>query len=142
MTKQQLQRHRKWLMQKYGIDGEEIFQQTCLIAIKRYQTIEKTNQNLFGLLCREAARMLLYHEKHEIPFSYLRCENEDQTDEVEFEPEDPEWRKNFDIVESREEVEKMHGKWLLDALLKAVEPEPKPSKVTTDCIDMQMELFA
>jgi DNA-directed RNA polymerase specialized sigma24 family protein len=140
MTEQETLRHRNWLMHKYGdIDGEDIFQQACLIAIKRYQTIEKTNQNLFGLISREAARELLAHRKHEIPFSCLRQENSDQTDEMEFDPMDPAWEKDFVAIEEREEIQKIHGQWLLNALLKTA--EPKPRKVTSDCMyEKQMKL--
>jgi len=144
MTEQQIDRHRKWLMQKYGyIDGEDIFQRACEMAIRKYKKIEKVNQSLFGFLCRWAAREIRKHERYEIPFSCLRCENEDQTDEVVFDPEDPTWRKNFDAIESREEIEKTYGKWLLDALLNAAAENPKPSKVTTDCtyVEEQMKLF-
>jgi len=142
MTEQELNRHRKWLMQKYGyIDGEDIFQLACVFAIQRYGDIENTNQNLFGLLCRWAARELLTHRKHEIPFSCLRQENQDKTDEMEYDPEDPEWEKQYRMIEEREELQKIYGQWLLDALLNAT-TEPKPNKVTTDRIDIQMELFA
>jgi hypothetical protein len=130
MTKEQLQKHQKWLRLKYGNDGEDIFQQACVFAIQGYGDIENTNQNLFGLLCRWAAREIRKHEKYEIPFSCLRCENEDQTDEVEFDPEDPMWEKDFDAIEEREEIAVRYGQWLLNALLKAAEPEP--SMVTTD----------
>jgi len=141
MTEEQLTKHRKWCIFKYGNDGEEIYREAYTIALERYQMIEKVNQNLFGLICREAARELFGYRRHEIPFSWLRYENEDQTDEMVFDPEDPEWRKNFDAIESREEIEKTYGNWLLDALLNAT-TEPKPNKVTTDRIDIQMELFA
>jgi len=124
MTEQQLVRHQKWLRLKYGhIDGEDIFQQACVFAIQEYG-IEKTNQNLFGLLCRWAARELFKHRSHEVPFSCLRQENNDQTDEVEFDPEDPAWQKEYDAIENMEEIEKLHGKWLLNALMKATEPKP------------------
>jgi len=143
MTEQELARHQKWLRLKYGNDGEDIFQQACVFAIQGYGDIENTNQNLFGLLCRWAAREIRKHEKYEVPFSCLVAQNEDQTDETEFDPEDPTWRKDFDAIENMEEIEKTYGNWLLDALLKAVEPEPKPSKVTTDCtyVEEQMKLF-
>jgi len=142
MTKEQLQKHQKWLRLKYGTESEDIFQQAYMIVLKRYGNVEKVNQNLFGNICREAARVLLYHEKHEIPFSWLRYENEDQTDEVVFDPEDPTWRKDFDAIEIREEIQKIHGQWLLDALLNAT-TEPKPNKVTTDStyVEEQMKLF-
>jgi hypothetical protein len=140
MTEQELTRHRRWCKQKWDGNGDDVFQAAFLIAMERYG-IDKVNQSLFGKICREAARVLLYNEKHEIPFSWLRYENEDQTDEMVFDPEDPEWRKNFDAIESREEIEKTYGNWLLDALLNAT-TEPKPNKVTTDRIDIQMELFA
>jgi len=142
MTKEQLQKHQKWLRLKYGIDSEDIFQQAYMIVLKRYGNVEKVNQNLFGNICREAAREIQKHERYEIPFSYFVTENQDQTDEVEYDPEDPEWRKDFDAIESREEIEKTYGNWLLNALLKAT-TEPPKNMVTTDCIgiDMQMKLF-
>jgi DNA-directed RNA polymerase specialized sigma24 family protein len=141
MTEQELGWHRKWLRFKYGNDdGEDIFQTAYMIAMERYTGIDRVNQNLFGLLCREAARVLLYHEKHEIPFSCLVQENNDQTDSVEFDPADEKWQKEYIAIEEREEIEKMHGKWLLNALLKAA--EPKPSKVTPPHKNIQMELFA
>ena len=142
MTEQELARHQKWLRLKYGNDGEDIFQQACVFAIQGYGDIENTNQNLFGLLCRWAAREIRKHEKYEIPFSCLRCENEDREEFAEFEPEDPTWKKNFDAVENREEIQKIHGNWLMNALLKTTAEKTKPSKVTTEQIDIQMELFA
>jgi hypothetical protein len=51
---------------------------------------------------------------------------------VEYDPEDPEWQKEYIAIEKREEIQKIHGQWLLNALLKAV-TKPKPSMVTTDC---------
>jgi len=124
MTEQELNRHRKWLMQKYGyIDGEDIFQLACVFAIQEYG-IEKTNQNLFGLLCRWAARELKRHEKYEVPFSCLIVENQDQSDEIEFDPEDPTWQKEYDAIENREEIQKIYGQWLLSALLSIAEPKP------------------
>jgi len=125
MTEQELNRHRKWLMQKYGyIDGEDIFQLACVFAIQRYGDIENTNQNLFGLLCRWAARELFKHRSHEVPFSCLIAQNEDQTDEVVFDPEDPTWQKEYDAIENREEIQKIYGQWLLSALLSIAEPKP------------------
>jgi len=125
MTEQELNRHRKWLMQKYGyIDGEDIFQLACVFAIQRYGDIENTNQNLFGLLCRWAARELKRHEKYEVPFSCLIVENQDQSDEIEFDPEDPTWQKEYDAIENREEIQKIYGQWLLSALLSIAEPKP------------------
>ena len=141
MTEQQLENHRKWCRCKYGYDdGNEVFQQAYAYAIQRYQTIEKVNQSLFGFLCRWAAREIKKHERYEIPFSCLSIENQDQTDVVEYDPEDPEWRKNFDAIESREEIEKTYGNWLLNALLKAT-TEPPKNMVTTDHSDIQMKLF-
>ena len=131
MTEQELSRHRRWCRQKYGNDGDEIYREAYTIALERYKTIDKVNQNLFGFLCREAAREIQKHERYEIPFSYLVTENQDQTDEVEYDPEDPEWRKDFDAIESREEIEKTYGNWLLNALLKAT-TEPPKNMVTTD----------
>jgi len=141
MTEQELVKHRKWLMQKYGyIDGEDIFQTAYVIAMQEYG-IENTNQNLFCLLCRWAARELFKHRSHEVPFSCLRQGNQTQDDEMEYDPMDTEWEKDFVAIEEREEVEKLHGKWLLDALLKAAAENPKPSKVTTDCMyEKQMKL--
>jgi hypothetical protein len=131
MTKEQLQKHQKWLRLKYGIDGEDIFQQAYMIVLKRYGNVEKVNQNLFGNICREADREIQKHKRYEIPFSYLVTENQDQTNEMEYDPEDPTWRKDFDAIESREEIEKTYGNWLLDALLKVAEKPPK-NMVTTD----------
>ena len=112
-------------MQKYGyIDGEDIFQLACVFAIQRYGDIENTNQNLFGLLCRWAARELFKHRSHEVPFSCLIAQNEDQTDEVVFDPEDPTWQKEYDAIENREEIQKIYGQWLLSALLSIAEPKP------------------
>ena len=138
MTEQQLARHQKWLRLKYGdIDGEDIFQQACVFAIQEYG-IEKTNQNLFGLLCRWAARELFKHRSHEVPFSCLRQENNDQTDEVVFDPEDPEWQKEYDAIENREEIEKLQGQWLLNAMMKTAEP-PK-NMVTTKSIYIEEQI--
>ena len=127
MTEEQLTKHRKWCIFKYGNDGEEIYREAYTIALERYQMIEKVNQNLFGLICREAARELFGYRRHEIPFSCLSIENSDQTDEVDFDPMDPEWEKDFDAIENMEEIEKTYGNWLLDALLKTTE-KPKPTK--------------
>ena len=135
MTEQQLQKHQKWLRLKYGYDGEDIFQTAYMIAMERYTGIDRVNQNLFGLLCLEAARQLQYAEKHEIPFSCLRQENQDQTDEIEFDPEDPAWEKNFQAIEERDEIEKKYGQWLLNVLLKTA-TEPQKNMVTTDRIDV------
>ena len=130
MTKEQLQKHQKWLKLKYGNDGEDIFQQACVFAIQGYGDIENTNQNLFGLLCRWAARELKRHEKYEVPFSFLQREKEDREEIAEFDFADPTWEKQYIAIEEREEVAKTYGQWLLNALLKAAEPEP--SMVTTD----------
>ena len=122
MTEQELARHQKWLMLKYGDDGDDVFQQAYLYALK-YGNIEKVNQSLFGFLCRWAARELKKHEIHEIPFSCLSIENQDRSDEIEFDPEDPAWEKNFQAIEERDEIEKKYGQWLLNALLKVAEPK-------------------
>jgi hypothetical protein len=140
MKEQELVKHRKWLMQRWNGNGEDVFQQAYLLAIQRYEDIEKVNQSLFGKICKEAARQLQLHKEYEIPFSHLTRENSDQTDEVEFDPIDPAWQKKYDAIENREEIEKLHGKWLLNALLSTVE-KPKKNMVTTDRINMQMELF-
>ena len=142
MTEEQLQKHQKWLRLKYGTEGEDIFQQACVFAIQRYGDIENTNQNLFGFLCRWAAREIKKHERYEVPFSCLVAQNEDQTDEMEYDPEDPEWEKDFVAIEEKDEIEKKYGQWLLNALLSAAE-KPQKNMVTTDCIgiDMQMKLF-
>jgi len=139
MTEQELLKHQKWCKQRWNGNGDDVFQEAYLIAIKRYGDITRINQSLFGFLCLEAARELLAHHKHEIPFSCLSIENSDQTDEVDFDPMDPEWRKDFDAIESREEIEKTYGKWLLNSLLKAA-TEPKPSKVTTDCTYVEEQM--
>ena len=131
MTEEQIIKHKKWCRCKYGTDGEDIFHQAWIYA-QGYGGIEKINQSLFGLLCRWAARELKKHEMHEIPFSCLVAQNEDQTDFAEFDPEDPMWKKDFDAIEEREEIAVRYGQWLLNALLKAV-TKPKPSMVTTDC---------
>ena len=128
MTKQELNRHRRWLMQKYGyIDGEDIFQRACEMAIRKYKEIEKVNQSLFGLLCRWAAREIRKHEKYEIPFSCLQTENKDREEIAEFDFADPTWEKQYIAIEEREEVAKTYGQWLLNALLNAT-TEPKPAR--------------
>jgi hypothetical protein len=128
MTEQELNRHRKWLMQKYGyIDGEDIFQLACVFAIQEYG-IEKTNQNLFGLLCRWAARELKRHEKYEVPFSCLAHKNQNQDDEIPFDPMDTEWEKQYRMIEEREDLQKIYGQWLLDALLKSAEFKTEPAR--------------
>jgi len=35
-----------------------------------------------------------------------------------------EWEREYIAIEEREEVEKLYGKWLLNALLKTTEPKP------------------
>jgi len=124
MTEQELNRHRKWCIFKYGNDGEEIYREAYTIALERYQMIEKVNQNLFGLICREAARELFGYRRYEVPFSCLIVENQDQSDEIEFDPEDPTWQKEYDAIENREEIQKIYGQWLLSALLSIAEPKP------------------
>jgi hypothetical protein len=130
MTEEQIIKHKKWCRCKYGTDGEDIFHQAWIYA-QGYGGIEKINQSLFGLLCRWAAREIRKHEKYEIPFSCLSIENSDQADEVEYDPIDAEWEKQYRMIEEREELQKKYGQWLLNALLKAV-TESKPSMVTTD----------
>ena len=124
MTEEQLTKHRKWCIFKYGNDGEEIYREAYTIALERYKTIEKVNQNLFSKICREAAREIRKHEKYEVPFSCLIVENQDQSDEIEFDPEDPTWQKEYDAIENREEIQKIYGQWLLSALLSIAEPKP------------------
>jgi len=123
MTEQELSRHQKWLRLKYGYDGEDIFQLAWIYA-QGYGGIEKVNQSLFSKLCKWAARELFSYRAHEVPFSCLSTENADQTDEMEYDPMDTEWEKDFVAVEEREEVTKKYGQWLLNALLKATEPKP------------------
>jgi len=127
MTEQQLARHQKWLKLKYGTESEDIFQQACVFAIQRYGDIENTNQNLFGLLCRWAARELKRHEKYEVPFSCLQTENKDREEIAEFDFADPTWEKQYIAIEEREEVAKTYGQWLLNALLSATK-NSKPAK--------------
>ena len=139
MTEQELDRHQKWCKQRWKGNGDDVFQEACMIAIKRYGDITRINQSLFGLLCLEAARQLQYAEKHEIPFSYLAHENIDQTNEMPFDLEDMEWKRPYIAIEEQEEIEKTYGKWLLNSLLKAA-TEPKPSKVTTDCTYVEEQM--
>ena len=127
MTEQELLKHQKWCKQRWNGNGDDVFQEAYLIAIKRYGDITRINQSLFGFLCLEAARVLLYHNKHEIPFSCLQTENKDREEIAEFDPEDPMWRKDFDAIEEREEIAVRYGQWLLDALLKTTE-KTKPTK--------------
>jgi len=137
MTEQELGKNRKWCMFKYGIDGEDIFQRACEMAMK-YGGIEKVNQYLFGLLCRWAAREIRKYEKYEVPFSHLTQENKDREEFAEFDPEDPMWRKDFDAIEEREEVAKKYGQWLLDALMKTAET-PKPAKKEEEKEEEQLQ---
>jgi DNA-directed RNA polymerase specialized sigma24 family protein len=72
MTQEQLLKylhHCKW---RWNGWGEDVFQEACLIALQRYKTLDNVNQFLFKLLCKEAARKLLKHQKHEIAFSQLQ----------------------------------------------------------------------
>ena len=142
MTEEQLQKHQKWLRLKYGTEGEDIFQQACVFAIQRYGDIENTNQNLFGFLCRWAAREIKKHERYEVPFSCLSIENSDKADEVEFDPETPEWEKDFVAIEEKDEIEKKYGQWFLNALLSYAK-KPQKNMVTTDCAvyRKQIKLF-
>jgi len=143
MTEQELENHRKWCRCKYGYDdGNEVFQQAYAYAIQRYQTIEKVNQSLFGFLCRWAAREIKKHERYEVPFSCLSIENSDKADEVEFDPETPEWEKDFVAIEEKDEIEKKYGQWFLNALLSYAKKPPK-NMVTTDrtIYEKQMKLF-
>ena len=126
MTEQELNRHRRWCRFRYGIDGEDVFHQAWIYA-QGYGGIEKINQSLFSKLCKWAARELKKHEMHEIPFSFLVAQNEDQTDFAEFDPEDPMWKKDFDAIEEREEIAVRYGQWLLNALLSATK-NSKPAK--------------
>jgi hypothetical protein len=127
MTEQQLEKHRKWCRQKWNSNGDDIFQTAYMIVLSRYGNIEKVNQNLFSKICREAARELKKHEMHEIPFSCLQTENKDREEFAEFDFTDPTWKRQYIAIEEREEVEKLFGKWLLNALLNAA-TEPKPAR--------------
>jgi DNA-directed RNA polymerase specialized sigma24 family protein len=72
MTQEQLEKHLRFCRQLWNGYGEDIFQEACLIALQRYKTLNNVNQSLFKLLCKEAARKLLKHQKYEIPFSQLQ----------------------------------------------------------------------
>jgi hypothetical protein len=72
MTQEQLLRHQQFCKSVWNGYGEDVFQEACLIALQRYKTLDNVNQKLFGLLCKEAARKLLKHQKHEIAFSQLQ----------------------------------------------------------------------
>lgn len=87
MTKEQLLRHLNYCKQKWNSWGEDIFQEACMLALERYQSLDNVNQRLFGLLCKESARRLLKHKKFEIPFSALQnnCKNNDDEEETSFE---------------------------------------------------------
>jgi DNA-directed RNA polymerase specialized sigma24 family protein len=129
MTEQETLRHRKWLMQKYGdIDGEDIFQQAWIYAMQGYENIEKVNQSLFSKLCKWAARELKKHERYEIPFSCLQRENEDREEFAEFDFADPTWEKQYVAIEEREDLQKIYGQWLLNALLSATESKTIPAR--------------
>jgi len=138
MTEEQLERHRKWCRQKWNGNGDDIFQQAFMIAIQRYRSIKKINQSLFGFLCREAARQLMFHQKHEIPFSCLVTENKDREEFSEFDPVDLTWEKEYIAIEEREEVTKNYGQWLLNALLKTA-AEPKPAREEKEEEQLQFE---
>jgi uncharacterized protein len=131
MTEQELLKHQKWCKQRWNGNGDDVFQEAYLIAIKRYGDITRINQSLFGLLCLEAAREIQKHERYEIPFSCLAQENEDREEFAEFDFTDPTWKRQYIAIEEREEVAKTYGQWLLNALLKAT-TEPPKNMVTTD----------
>jgi hypothetical protein len=80
----------------------------------------------------------LFNPKYEIPFFCLIQENKDQTDEISFDPEDPTWQKEYDAIENREEIEKLQGQWLLNAMMKTAEP-PK-NMVTTKSIYIEEQI--
>lgn len=71
MTQEQLLKHLQYCKFAWNGYGEDIFQEACLIALQRYKSLDKVNQALFGLICKEAARNLLKHRKFEITFSQL-----------------------------------------------------------------------
>jgi DNA-directed RNA polymerase specialized sigma24 family protein len=72
MTQEQLEKHLRFCKFVWNGYGEDVFQEACLIALQRYKTLNNVNQSLFKLLCKEAARKLLKHQKHEITFSQLQ----------------------------------------------------------------------
>jgi len=76
MTQEQLLKQLQFCKWMWNGWGEDVFQEACVIALKRYGSFENVNQSLFNLLCKEAARNLRRHEKYEICFSQLQYQQE------------------------------------------------------------------
>jgi len=49
----------------YGDHGEDVVQQSCLLAMERYKGLENVNQSLFKTLMRESFRKISSHTKFE-----------------------------------------------------------------------------
>jgi DNA-directed RNA polymerase specialized sigma24 family protein len=108
MTQEQLLRHLDYCKWRWNGYGEDVFQEACLLALKRYKTLENINQNLFGLLCREAARNLLKHKKFEITFSQI---TQSYFDEKNFEDTlaDPRSNDAWDALTDDYDFEEVHN---------------------------------
>ena len=111
MTEQQLQKQLRWCRARYNGLGDDVFQEACLLALERYQTLDNVNSSLFSLLCREAFRNL--HTK-EIPFTEGGAQSEDSDRLVDF--PDPRSMQEFVAIEERDEIEKLYGREFLQAL--------------------------
>jgi len=85
MTQEQLLKHLQYCKHKWNGYGEDVFQQACLIALQRYKSFDNVNQSLFGLICKEAARKLLKHQKFEIAFSQIQKGYFSNEEEINFE---------------------------------------------------------
>jgi hypothetical protein len=85
MTQEQLLKQLRVCKNRWNGWGEDVFQEACVISIKRYGSLNNVNQALFQLLCKEAARKLLKHRNFEITFSQLQSYSGNDEEEDDFE---------------------------------------------------------
>jgi len=61
----------------YGDHGEDVVQQSCLLAMERYKGLENVNQSLFKTLMRESFRKISSHTKFENSTTAMGIDVED-----------------------------------------------------------------
>ena len=72
-----LQNFENFARSRYGLCGEDVVQQACLLALERYGTLDNVNQALFGLLIKESFRKIHSHTKFENNASELDVDVEE-----------------------------------------------------------------
>jgi hypothetical protein len=112
MTQEQLLKQLQFCKYIWNGWGEDVFQEACVIALKRYGSLENVNQKLFNLLCKEAARNLRRHEKYEICFSQLQYQQEkDDSEDDRFDFEnmivDPRFDTGYLIFDNFDGIKKV-----------------------------------